>query len=68
MLGAILVNQLWGFWTPAFNIGLLTGVIIGAGHSVVNVQKPGGPVDFLKANQRYSNENEVPLFTEYDGA
>ena len=68
MLGAILVDQLWGFWTPAFNIGLLTGVIVGAGHSVVNVRKLGGPVDFLEANQRYLNENEVPLFTEYDGA
>ena len=68
VLGAILVDQLWGFWTSAFTVGLLAGVIVGAGHSVVNVQKRGGPVDFLEANQRYLNEDEVPLFTEYDGA
>lgn len=68
VLGAILIDQLWGFWTPAFNVGLLTGVIVGAGHSVMNIRTLGSPIDFLEANQRYLNENEVPLFTEYDGA
>ena len=49
-------------------MGLLTGVIVGAGHSVMNMRTLGDPVDFLEANQRYLSEDEVSFFTEYDGA
>lgn len=68
MLGTILLNQLWGFWTQPFDVGLLTGVIVGAGHSFVNAQRPANQIDFLEANQRYLNEKKVALFTEYDGS
>lgn len=68
MLGTILFNQIWGVWSQAYDVGLLTGVIIGAGHSFVNSRKFSNQIDFLEANQRFLNEKKVALFTEYDGS
>jgi hypothetical protein len=67
VLGAILANQLWGLWMQPFGVGVLTGMIVGAGHSVANLRRHGNQIDFLEANQRYLNEDEVVLFTEHDG-
>lgn len=67
LLGTILIHQLWGFWTQAFDVGLLAGVVVGAGHSFVTVREQGSQIDFLEANQRFLNEKKVPLFTDYDG-
>lgn len=64
MLGAILVDQVWGIWTQAFDVGLLAGIVVGAGHSFLNMRHVGNQVDFLEANQRYLNEDQVALFTD----
>lgn len=66
VIGAVLVNLLWGSWTHAFDVGLFTGVVTGAGNSFVNARMVGSKVDFLEANQRYLNENQVTLFSDYD--
>jgi hypothetical protein len=64
VLGAILVDQVWGIWTQAFDVGLLAGIVVGAGHSFLNMRRVGNRVDFLDANQRYLNEDQVPFFTD----
>jgi hypothetical protein len=66
MLGIVLVHQLWGVWTQAFNLGMVVGILVGTGHSFVNL-RAGSPVDFFEANRRYLNEKRVPLFTDYEG-
>lgn len=66
-LGTVLIHQLWGIWTQPFDVGLLAGVVVGAGHSFVTGRQEGSQIDFLEANQRFLNEKKVPLFTEYDG-
>lgn len=66
LLGTLLVNQLWGVWTQAFDVGIVAGTAVGAAHSFLNAQESGNPIDFLEANQRFLNEKEVTLFTEYE--
>jgi len=66
VLGAILANQLWGLWTQPFDVGILAGMIVGAGHSVANLRGHSNQIDFLEANQRYLNEDKVVFFTESD--
>lgn len=65
VLGAVLVEQLWGVWVQAFDFGLIAGFFMGAGHSFMNL-RAGNQIDFLEANQRYLNEKEVTVFTEYE--
>jgi hypothetical protein len=64
VLGIVLVDQLWGVWTKAFDVGVIAGVVVGAWFSFVNARKFRNQIDFLEANQRFLNENKVPLFTE----
>lgn len=64
VLGTLLVNQLWGIWTQAFDVGIMTGVVVGAGHSFVNAREFGGQIDFLEANERFLNKGKVSLFPE----
>lgn len=66
LLGTFLLNQLWGIWTQAFDVGVMAGVVVGAAHSFMNAQEVGSQIDFLEANQRFLNEKEVSLFTEYE--
>lgn len=65
LLGTLLVNQLWGIWTQAFDVGIMTGLVVGAGHSFVNAREFGGQIDFLEANERFLNKNKVSLFPEW---
>ncbi len=62
----VLARKLWGLWVGAFDVGLMAGGFVGVLHSLSSVQKVGNLIDFLEANQRYVNEDEVALFTEYD--
>jgi len=64
-LGGLLAHQVWGLWTQAYDIGLLLGAGTGLVHSVVRMRTLDRPIDFLEANQRYVNEEETPLFSEY---
>ncbi|MFB6098562.1 MAG: hypothetical protein ABEK84_05515, partial [Salinibacter sp.] len=66
VLGVVLVEQLWGFWEDAFDVGLLAGIVVGAGHSLIKTREEGNQIDFLEANQRFLNEKRVRLFTEYE--
>lgn len=66
MLGTVLVDQLSGMWTHAFDVGVLAGVVVGAGHSFVASRRYRSQIDFLEANQRFLNEKKVSLFTEYE--
>lgn len=63
--GGILAQQLWGVWTGAYDIGLFTGGLLGAIHSVAQIRDVGSHIDFLEANQRYINPEKTSLFTEY---
>lgn len=66
LLGTVLVNQLWGVWTQAFDVGIVAGMVVGVANSFLNAQELGNQIDFLEANQRFLNEKEVTLFTEYE--
>lgn len=66
LLGTLLLHQLWGIWTQAFDVGVVGGVVVGAGYSFMNVRGYRSQIDFLEANQRFLNENKVPLFTELE--
>lgn len=66
VLGTVLVDQLWGLWVQAFDLGIGAGLIMGAVYSFMNLQKMGNQLNFLEANQRYLNEKKVSLFTEYE--
>jgi hypothetical protein len=66
VFGSILVHQLWGLWTGAYDVGLLTGGITGIIHFLSRTWDIHSLIDFLEANQRYVNEEKVSLFTEYD--
>lgn len=65
VLGTFLMDQLSGVWTHAFDVGVLAGVVVGAVHSFATARKYRNQIDFLEANQRFLNEGEVSLFTEY---
>jgi hypothetical protein len=65
VLGTLLVDQLSGMWTHAFDVGVLAGIVVGAGRSFVTARKYRSQIDFLEANQRFLNEKEVSVFTEY---
>jgi hypothetical protein len=63
-LGALLVRQLWGLWTGAYDAGLIAGVMVGIVYSVSQTPSNRTRLDFLEANQRYLNDEEVSVFTE----
>ncbi|PSQ95641.1 MAG: hypothetical protein BRD51_05385 [Bacteroidetes bacterium SW_11_64_17] len=64
LLGTLLFAQLWGIWTQAFDVGMMTGLVVGVGHSFANAREFGGQIDFLEANERFLNKNNVSLFPE----
>jgi len=64
-LGVALGNPLRGLFTSAFDAGLLTGATFGLIHSIRMVYQPESDhIDFLEANQRYLNEENISLFSE----
>lgn len=65
-VGAELAKQLWGLWMEAYDVGLLTGGIVGVIFSLSETEKRSSQIDFLEANQRYVNEGKVSIFTQYD--
>lgn len=64
LLGTLLFDQLWGLWTRAFDVGIMTGLVVGVGHSFANAREFGGQIDFLEANERFLNKNKVSLFPD----
>jgi hypothetical protein len=66
LLGTVLVDQLWGIWTQAFDVGMVAGVVVGVWFSFMKAREFRNEIDFLEANQRFLNENKVSLFTEYE--
>lgn len=59
------MDPLWGLFTPAFDAWLLVGATYGLIHSIRMAHQPDGDhIDFLDANQRYLNEENVDLFSE----
>lgn len=68
LLGGLLVDQLWGIWTRAFDIGVMLGGLLGVAYSFTNVRGLKNKIDFLEANQRFLNEEKVNLFTEQEGS
>lgn len=66
LLGTLLVTQLWGIWTQAFDVGVVAGVVVGAGRSFRNPQGHRSQIDFLEANQRFLDENKISLFTKVE--
>jgi len=63
-LGTLLLRQLWGLWTGAYDAGLVVGVVMGAVLSMARIRRGRTRLDFLEANQRYLNDQKVPVFTE----
>ncbi|MBB4088934.1 hypothetical protein [Salinibacter ruber] len=62
-LGAYLMQYLWGLWTTAYSAGLAAGAFGGAIYSATRSRR-GSQMDFLEANQRYINDENVSVFTE----
>jgi len=63
-LGILLMRQLWGLWTGAYDAGLVAGGILGVVYSVARTPSNRARLDFLEANQRYVNDEKVSVFTE----
>ncbi|WP_263786397.1 hypothetical protein [Salinibacter grassmerensis] len=62
-LGVYLVQYLWGLWTSAYSAGLVVGGVVGAVYSATRSHRHS-QLNFLEANQRYINDENVSVFTE----